>query len=59
LVRRLFRAFFVHLKKKDWNPQLIDEAVMFMQQTVITPEDGGVCEALKMHFASIYLEGKF
>jgi hypothetical protein len=44
------------LKKKDWDSQLIEEALIFMQQTVITPEDGGICEALKLHVASVYLE---
>lgn len=56
MIRFLFRAYFVHLKKKDWNPELVEHALIFMQQTVITPEDGGVCENLKLHFSNIYLE---
>lgn len=35
---------------------MIEDALMVMQQTVITPENSGVCEALKLHVASVYLE---
>ncbi|KAI6177993.1 hypothetical protein M3Y98_00452800 [Aphelenchoides besseyi] len=56
LLRRLFRAFFVHLHNKNWDDQLVEDAILFMQQTLITPEDGGVHEPIKLHFASIYLE---
>jgi len=56
LIRRLFRAYFVHLRNKQWDPKLVEDALMFMQQTVITSEDGGVCETLKLHFINIFLE---
>ncbi|KAI6202725.1 hypothetical protein M3Y94_00474100 [Aphelenchoides besseyi] len=56
LIRRLFRSFFVHLHNKKWDDQLVEDAILFMQQTLITPEDGGVHEPIKLHFASIYLE---
>jgi hypothetical protein len=46
----------VHLRNKQWEPQLVENALIFMQQTMITPEDGGVCEALKLHFVNIYVE---
>lgn len=56
MIRRLFRSYFIHLRNKNWDPKLVENALIFLQQTVITPEDGGVCEPLKLHFANIYLE---
>lgn len=56
MVRRLFRSYFLHLRDKKWDSELVENALIFMQQTVITSEDGGVCEPLKLHFTNIYLE---
>lgn len=56
MIRRLFRAYFLHLRDTNWESELVENSLIFLQQTVITPEDGGVCEPIKLHFASIYLE---
>ncbi|CAD5209856.1 unnamed protein product [Bursaphelenchus xylophilus] len=56
MMRRIFRAFFVYLRNKKWQKDLVESSILFMRQTVITGEDSGVNETLKMHFTTIYIE---
>ncbi|CAD5206753.1 unnamed protein product [Bursaphelenchus okinawaensis] len=56
MMRRLFRAFFVYLKNKNWDEELVESSILFMRQTLITGEESGIHESLKMHFATLYIE---
>uniref|UniRef100_A0A8R1Y146 Nucleolar protein,Nop52 containing protein n=1 Tax=Onchocerca volvulus TaxID=6282 RepID=A0A8R1Y146_ONCVO len=55
LIRRLVRALFLRLRSKNWKKRITDMYMKAFKDCVIS-NDKSFSEALKFHFASIYLD---